>query len=350
MKTFAKKLTFIFSLFLIFSQKIFLNDFSPFFNELNKNDLEQALQEASEQYSQDFIDSIDSFNFEENLAKDDDVFNKDGLIIFSMIIGSFVFSILFVIFFWNKQKKIYEGQFKDASSSFSFSFSSDENKSETLSYFENIKNSTVADELLEKINNLYSLSEEERESENDEQNCFILACYEKAKEIDEYTRRNMFCENVAQLVLRVSLRLGYSKEHALLFYCAALVYDIGFLKLDKQIFLNEKLTDDMFEIIKSHTEKGQKLIDFVPKKHKALFVDAILKHHENLNGSGYPNRLVNYEIPYIARVIRVVESYMAIITKQANKEKISTYAAISELKKQISHYDKKIINALEAII
>lgn len=330
--------------------------FSPLFSEtasereMQKIELEKALINAEEQYNQHLAEIYENIDIEDYFDNDKaSKINSDGIIIFFIIAAIFISTLIFIGFFWLKQQKIYQGQLSDAVSTMQSQNSEKKDEIE-IPFLSQLQKETVADDLMAKINNLLALPVEKTVLETDEINKMLLKCRDYGKKIEEYTERNRVSLQVAELVLRVSIRLGYSEEDSTLFYCAALVYDIGFLKLDKEIFVADHLTDDLFEKMKTHTELGQKMLYFVSKKYKPIFLDAISKHHENLDGTGYPNRLINYEIPYIARVIRVVESYLAIISKRSYKDSMNKNAAFADLRKFSSRYDKKIINALEAII
>lgn len=330
--------------------------FSPLFSEtasereMQKIELEKALKNAEEQYNQHLAEIYENIDIEDYFDNDKaSKINSDGIIIFFIIAAIFISTLIFIGFFWLKQQKIYQGQLSDAVSTMQSQNSEKKDEIE-IPFLSQLQKETVADDLMAKINNLLALPVEKTVLETDEINKMLLKCRDYGKKIEEYTERNRVSLQVAELVLRVSIRLGYSEEDSTLFYCAALVYDIGFLKLDKEIFVADHLTDDLFEKMKTHTELGQKMLYFVSKKYKPIFLDAISKHHENLDGTGYPNRLINYEIPYIARVIRVVESYLAIISKRSYKDSMNKNAAFADLRKFSSRYDKKIINALEAII
>ena len=83
---------------------------------------------------------------------------------------------------------------------------------------------------------------------------------------------------------------------------------------------------------------------------REVFFDGIGKHHENLNGTGYPNGLRKDEIPYIARVIRIVESFLSCISRREYKEITDQETAIKELYKNRDEYDETIIKVFETII
>ena len=99
------------------------------------------------------------------------------------------------------------------------------------------------------------------------------------------------------------------------------LHDIGKLFIPKEIVNKpEKLTDDEYEIMKTHTTLGYKycMDDLALRPYS----DGPLYHHESLNGTGYPRGLRKPDIPYSAQIIRVADEYDAIVSKRQYKSHI----------------------------
>ena len=92
------------------------------------------------------------------------------------------------------------------------------------------------------------------------------------------------------------------------------------------------------------------MIFFVDEKYRPLFKDAVSKHHENMDGSGYPFGLKGKDIPFIARVLRVAESYVALISSRNYREIMDRNMAVSELENSSNLYDPDIVQALIAVV
>lgn len=178
----------------------------------------------------------------------------------------------------------------------------------------------------------------------------IETCTSYSVEIDEITRRKNCSKNVAELVYKISKHLGHSEFDSMVFYAVGLVYDIGFLSIDQSIFDKEQISEDEFEILKAHAEIGVNMINFVDEDLRGHFKDGILKHHENLDGTGYPKGIKDKSIPYIARVIRVVESFISLISSRKYRKITDKETAINMLIEEKGKYDKKILEALNNII
>ncbi len=175
-------------------------------------------------------------------------------------------------------------------------------------------------------------------------------CAAYAVEIDRVTGRKNASRNVAELVYKVSRAKGFSEFDSLLYFGAALVYDIGFLSQDEALLRADHISDDQFEQLKNHTRTGANMVFFVEEEFRPVFVDAVKKHHENLDGSGYPAGLKDPDIPYIARVIRVAESYVALISKRDYKQILDKNSAMQELYAGKGLYDMDIVKTLDGIL
>ncbi len=175
-------------------------------------------------------------------------------------------------------------------------------------------------------------------------------CEIKGQMIDKATGRKNNSKNVAELVFKIAQKLNLGEYTSMLYFCASMVYDIGFLAIDSSLLDKEKLTEEEKYKIRSHVKSGVDQIDFVPEKFRSVFIEAILMHHENLNGTGYPDGLKDDAIPPVARIIHVVESFIAQISKRNYRGIFDKETAIKELRSHPERYDIDIIDALDTLI
>jgi HD-GYP domain-containing protein (c-di-GMP phosphodiesterase class II) len=178
----------------------------------------------------------------------------------------------------------------------------------------------------------------------------IETCKSYGAQIDEVTGRKNATKNVSKLVHSISKSFGYNNSQAMLHYMAGLIYDIGFLNIDPEIFQKDTLSNEEFVLVQEHPKIGTNMIHFIDKNLQPVFLDAIKYHHENLDGTGYPYGISGDEIPFIARVIRVVESYVALVSSRVYKNITDKESAIEELMKNDAHYDLSIIQALNDLV
>ena len=189
-------------------------------------------------------------------------------------------------------------------------------------------------------------------SEEDEEELKQLAvkCEEIGQQIDYATGRKNNSKNVSELVYKLSMQLGLPQGMAMLNFCAAMIYDAGFLAIDPDLLSATQLTEEEKQAMKEHVNLAEKHLEFVPKKYWSVFEDAAMKHHENIDGTGYPNGLKGDEIPQIARLIRVAESYVSLSSKRSYRGAMDKETAVNTLKEQPGLYDTEVVEALDKIV
>ncbi len=189
-------------------------------------------------------------------------------------------------------------------------------------------------------------------SEEDEEELKQLAvkCEEIGQQIDNVTGRKNNSKNVSELVYKLSIQLGLPQGMAMLNFCAAMIYDAGFLAIDPDLLVATQLTEEEKQAMKEHVNLAEKHLEFVPKKYWSVFEDAAMKHHENIDGSGYPQGLKGDEIPQIARLIRVAESYVSLSSKRSYRGAMDKETAVNTLKEQPGLYDTEVVDALDKLV
>ena len=187
-------------------------------------------------------------------------------------------------------------------------------------------------------------------SDEEELQKLAIKCEELGNRIDSVTGRKNNSKNVSEVVYKLSLELGISPAMSMVNFCAAMVYDAGFLGIDQDILNSISLNEEEKEAMKTHVNLARRYIKFVPKKYMNIFESACTKHHENMDGSGYPRGLQGGEIPQIARLIRVAESYISMSSKRLYRAPIDKEAAVEKLKEMPEFYDPVVVEALEKIV
>ncbi|WP_318676529.1 HD-GYP domain-containing protein [Treponema sp.] len=182
---------------------------------------------------------------------------------------------------------------------------------------------------------------------------FILLqnkCIELGDKIDKATGRSRNSKKVSELVFKLCKAAGVDDELSLIYYCAAMVYDAGFLSISKNILKGEHLTIKERYEVRSHVQKAKEYYDFIPDGIRRIFLDAAEFHHENMDGKGYLAGLSGTKIPLIAKFIRVAESYTSLINLRSYRKSMDVDSALDELRKKNGMYDPKILNLLEKVI
>lgn len=146
---------------------------------------------------------------------------------------------------------------------------------------------------------------------------------------DDYTYRHSV--NVA--VISTILGMGMHLKHSMLeeVCIAAIFHDLGKLMIDSDILNKpERLTVEEFQEIKKHPELSVKLLKKRPRISDES-KEAVLHHHENEDGSGYPEGLIGKDIPLYAKIIHVADVYDALTSKRPYKDPYTPSEAIEYL-------------------
>lgn len=147
---------------------------------------------------------------------------------------------------------------------------------------------------------------------------------------DRYTyghseRVVLYCRLLAE-------KLNLNEEDKKTLIYSAYMHDIGKINISKEILTKSMpLTDDEWESLKKHPEDGIEIIK--PVKSLENVIPIILHHHERYNGSGYPSKLKGEEIPYLSRVLCVVDSFDAMTSNRPYNVRKTYEQAIEEVRK-----------------
>lgn len=159
--------------------------------------------------------------------------------------------------------------------------------------------------------------------------------------------KNMETNEHAERVQKYALALGEKMKLKISdldeLILVASLHDIGKIGINEEILLKPgKLTDEEFEIMKTHTEIGYRIIN--ASSELGNVAKSVLTHHEKWDGSGYPLGLKGEEIPLMARIINVVDSYDIMTRDKIYRKAIDKKKAISELKKHAGkQFDPEIV-------
>lgn len=171
---------------------------------------------------------------------------------------------------------------------------------------------------------------------NDNVQRALMALQEK----DHYTFEHSMA--TTKYVEAVAIKLGYQGLKLRNLIWATTYHDLGKIYIDEDI-LNKKepLTDEEYDLIKTHVIKGKELIE-------TAFDEAVykivLQHHERLDGSGYPKGLKENEICQEAKIIAICDSYDAMVEDRVYKKGKSRLDAIKELKEMAGNkYDQELV-------
>lgn len=160
---------------------------------------------------------------------------------------------------------------------------------------------------------------------------------------DRYTRGHS--ERVSRISVVIGQHLKLENEDLEKLRISALLHDVGKIAVNDAI-LNKPgaLTDEEFEIMKSHAQKGYKIMSQIPAMKD--YLPGIQLHHEMLNGAGYPLGLKGDEIPLQAKIISVADTFDAMTTDRPYQKGMNLEDAVNRIKSFVgTRYDGKVVEA-----
>ena len=165
---------------------------------------------------------------------------------------------------------------------------------------------------------------------------------------DKYTRGHSV--RVAHYTAMLAREMGCSDDDIEKSYNIALMHDVGKIGIPMEV-LNKpgKLDDDEYETIKSHTSLGYetlKDISIMPE----LAIGAGM-HHERPDGKGYPNALKNEEIPLVARIIGVADTFDAMYSNRPYRNRMPFDKVVSIIKEvRGTQLDSEVVDAFLSLV
>ncbi|MBI3644445.1 MAG: HD domain-containing protein [Acidobacteriales bacterium] len=144
-------------------------------------------------------------------------------------------------------------------------------------------------------------------------------------EKDPYTRGHS--DRVTKYSLMIATEMGLDPGFLEILRVSAQLHDVGKIGIEDRILKKPgALTPEEFEIMKTHTTKGANILRPVPQLREML--PGIELHHESLNGRGYPYGLKGDDVPLLARVIAVADTFDALTTNRPYQQAHDPFEAV----------------------
>jgi putative nucleotidyltransferase with HDIG domain len=138
---------------------------------------------------------------------------------------------------------------------------------------------------------------------------------------------------VARYAREIASHAGFSEEDQELVHSAALLHDIGKFVLPDNVLKSgrRRLTDEEWEAIKTHPAEGARIVSQIDGYQP--IGEIILAHHERIDGKGYPNGLAGDDIPALARIISVADTYDVMTARDTYRDPVASQEAVIELRR-----------------
>ena len=176
----------------------------------------------------------------------------------------------------------------------------------------------------------------------------IFALAETVDAKEHYT--NSHWRKVKEYAILLATAVELEPEEIAKLETSALLHDIGKISISEKI-LNKRtsLTDDEWEVIKTHPQVGVNIASRVPELASCL--PGILHHHERYDGTGYPIGLNGEEIPLEARILAIADAFTAMTTVRSYSDALPLEEALEELKRGAgTQFDPKLVAIFDTAI
>ena len=163
---------------------------------------------------------------------------------------------------------------------------------------------------------------------------------------DPYTRGHS--ERVSRFSMAIAQRLGLPDDEVEKIRISAVLHDVGKIGIDDVILKKPSaLTDEEYEIMKKHPQKGYKIMSQIPGIKE--FLPGMYMHHEMINGQGYPQGLKGDEIPLMALIVSVADTFDAMTTDRPYQKALKFEDAVERIKSFVgTRYDERVVAAFVA--
>lgn len=161
------------------------------------------------------------------------------------------------------------------------------------------------------------------------ENFYIIGCLDELKNLDEYTYSHSINTGFYSMLIARWIKLPEHNVKEII--QAGLIHDIGKTRVPAKI-LNKPgfLTADEYAEIKRHPAYGYEILNESYNAVGSRVKNAVLTHHERLNGSGYPEGISGNELDLYARILGIADVYDAITSDRVYKKKMTPFGAFEE--------------------
>jgi HD-GYP domain-containing protein (c-di-GMP phosphodiesterase class II) len=198
----------------------------------------------------------------------------------------------------------------------------------------------MGDKIEETMANLARAAEENRE-------LFVGTVKALAAAIDgkdKYTRGHS--ERVSRISVAIGRRMRLPDDELEILRISALLHDVGKIAVDDAILKKPAaLTDEEFAVMKTHPQKGYKIMSQIPAMKD--FLPGMYMHHEMVNGQGYPQGLTGDQIPLQAKIVSVADTFDAMTIDRPYQKGMELGSALERLRSFVgTRYESTVVEAL----
>ena len=164
------------------------------------------------------------------------------------------------------------------------------------------------------------------------------------QDFSEAIEHGMYVSNMAY---EIGKEIGLQEEKLQDLAIAGVLHDIGKLKLldetDKDNMVIEQL-----RYVRMHSKLSYEILK--DSEYSDFVLESILYHHENFDGTGYPSNLSGEDIPIGARIFRVCDVFIALVSNRAYRKAFDKNTAVTMMMEEVKNFDMKIFLAFLNVI
>jgi HD-GYP domain-containing protein (c-di-GMP phosphodiesterase class II) len=160
------------------------------------------------------------------------------------------------------------------------------------------------------------------------------------------------CERTCALATETGRAIGVSSAELAILRLAAELHDVGKLGIPDRVLLKPgRLDAEELRVMRTHPRRGHDILAAIRDQRIAAVAAVVLRHHEAVDGGGYPDGLKGEQIPVLARIVSVADSYDAIATVRPYHEPKSHAQVMRMLDdEQGRKYDPYVLAAFSRVV
>jgi HD-GYP domain-containing protein (c-di-GMP phosphodiesterase class II) len=162
----------------------------------------------------------------------------------------------------------------------------------------------------------------------------------------------LHCDRVVDIAMAIGRRCGFSETELSLLWLSAAFHDVGKIGIPDHVLRKPgELTEEEWEIMKTHTLVGEKIMRAVKAPGMEWVAAAVRHHHEHFDGSGYPDGLEAGEIPLMARIVAIADGYDAMLTARPYHSALSHSEVMAQMQTEAGDkYDPQLFGDFQAVL
>lgn len=154
---------------------------------------------------------------------------------------------------------------------------------------------------------------------------------------------------VSNLAYQLAKELGYDQEFCYDMAVAGMLHDIGKEQISNDLEQNEeRLIVEEIRYVRLHSQASYEILK--KRGYKQRILDTVLYHHENVDGSGYPENLFGESIPMGAKIIRVCDVYAALTSDRPYRKSFDKKTAVELMIEEIKDFDLQVFLAFQRVL